>query len=134
MQIGRLARAAGVSVDTIRLYEARGMIRADRRANGYRDFTDEALVVVRLIRQGQALGFSLREIAEVLHGLQGEMSAEAVTDLLVARIAAEILASRRCRRCAVCWTCGCRRCAHWVSDKFRTCSDLAKALPRVGRK
>lgn len=63
------------------------MIRADRRANGYRDFTDEALVVVRLIRQGQALGFSLREIAEVLHGLQGEMSAEAVTDLLVARIA-----------------------------------------------
>ena len=87
MRIGVLARAAEVSVDAVRLYEARGLIRADRRANGYRDFPDEALAVVRLIRQGQRLGFTLRDIGEVLANLNGGGSAQDVAALLTTRIA-----------------------------------------------
>lgn len=87
MQVGVLARTAGVSVDAIRLYEARGLIRSERRANGYRDFPDTALDLVRLIRLGQGLGFSLAEIAEVLRGLGTGLSAEAVAALLAERIA-----------------------------------------------
>lgn len=86
MQIGALAEAVGVSVDAVRLYERRGLIRSDRRANGYRDFPEAALVALRLIRQAQALGFSLAEIGEVLAGLNGSLAADEVRALLQSRI------------------------------------------------
>jgi MerR family copper efflux transcriptional regulator len=88
MRIGVLARKVGVSVDAIRLYEARGLIRADRRGNGYRDFPEPTLDRLRLIRLGQSLGFSLAEIGEVLREVGGGMAAEDVAALLGERIAA----------------------------------------------
>jgi MerR family copper efflux transcriptional regulator len=88
MRIGVLARKVGVSVDAIRLYEARGLIRADRRGNGYRDFPEATLELLRLIRLGQSLGFSLAEIGEVLREVGGGMAAEEVAALLGQRIAA----------------------------------------------
>jgi MerR family transcriptional regulator, copper efflux regulator len=87
MRIGVLARMADVSVDALRLYEARGLIRADRRANGYRDFPDITPDLVRLIRLGQRLGFTLAEIGDVLRGLRGGLPLDEVRGLLEARIA-----------------------------------------------
>ncbi|QBF32835.1 MerR family transcriptional regulator [Thalassococcus sp. S3] len=87
MQIGDLSDRSGVSRDALRLYERRGLIRADRKANGYRDFPKETEAVVGLIRLAQALGFSLREISELVGGNQAEMDAEAVADLLRAKLA-----------------------------------------------
>lgn len=86
MQVGELSRRTGASADALRLYEARGLIRAIRRPNGYRHFPAEAETLVRLIRQAQGLGFSLSEIAEVLQGLEGDLPAEAVRTLLEARL------------------------------------------------
>jgi MerR family transcriptional regulator, copper efflux regulator len=86
MQVGELAARAGISPDAIRLYEARGLLQADRRGNGYRDFPETALPMVRLIRQAQALGFTLREIGDVVGSLQGELSADQVAAILVDRI------------------------------------------------
>ncbi len=65
--IGQLARDAGVRVETVRYYERRGLLpRARRSPAGYRLFDDEALRRIRFVKRAQALGFSLREVHELL--------------------------------------------------------------------
>lgn len=67
LRIGRLARAGGVSVETIRYYERRGLLPGARReSSGYRIFADDAAARLRFIRRAQELGFSLDEIASLL--------------------------------------------------------------------
>ena len=67
MTIGRLAREGQVNVETIRYYERRGLLpRPPRRPSGYRMFSPSAVQVLRFVRTAQALGFSLREIKELL--------------------------------------------------------------------
>ena len=67
LKIGELARAADVGVETIRYYERRGLLtRPPRRASGYRQYPPQAVNRVRFIRRAQALGFTLREIEELL--------------------------------------------------------------------
>lgn len=62
MQIGEIAGATGLSRDTLRFYEKRGLLRARRAANGYRDYPPEAVDWLRYIRLAQTLGFTLTEI------------------------------------------------------------------------
>ncbi len=62
MKIGEIATATGLSRDTLRFYEKRGLLRARRSANGYRDYPPEAVEWLRYIRLAQTLGFSLAEI------------------------------------------------------------------------
>ncbi len=62
MQIGEIADATGLSRDTLRFYEKRGLLRARRRANGYRDYPPEAVDWLRYLRLAQSLGFTLAEI------------------------------------------------------------------------
>ena len=65
--IGELARSAGVGVETIRFYERRGLLEAPPRgASGYRRFPPAAAARLRFIHQAQQLGFSLREVADLL--------------------------------------------------------------------
>lgn len=68
MTISRAAERAGVGVETIRFYERRGLIEQPvrPRTGGYRIYDNEVVERIRFIRQGQELGFSLREIAELL--------------------------------------------------------------------
>lgn len=62
MQIGEMADATGLSRDTLRFYEKRGLLRARRSANGYRDYPPEAVDWLRYLRLAQSLGFTLAEI------------------------------------------------------------------------
>lgn len=62
MRIGELAAATGLSRDTLRFYEERGLLAARRRANGYRDYPIEAVEWLCYLRSAQALGFTLAEI------------------------------------------------------------------------
>lgn len=62
MRIGELAAATGLSCDTLRFYEQRGLLAARRRANGYRDYPPEAVEWLCYLRSAQALGFTLAEI------------------------------------------------------------------------
>ncbi len=64
--IGTAARQAGVNVETIRFYERSGLIEQPPKGQGYRQYTPELVARVRFIRQAQDIGFSLREIEELL--------------------------------------------------------------------
>jgi len=67
MRIGQLARASGVSADTIRYYEKVGLMPAVRRTDsGYREYPSGAPNRIRVIRNAVQLGFPLKEIARVL--------------------------------------------------------------------
>ena len=67
MRAGELAAAAGVSTDTLRHYERKGVLQRPRRSpNGYREYAPEALARVRLVRRALAFGFTLDELARVL--------------------------------------------------------------------
>lgn len=67
LTIGKIAGQAGVNIQTVRYYERRGILAPDgRRASGYRLYTQEAVRVLRFIRNAQTLGFSLDEIAGLL--------------------------------------------------------------------
>jgi DNA-binding transcriptional MerR regulator len=62
-----LARAAGVSPDTLRHYEKKGLLPAPTRsANGYREYPPEALARVKLVRRAVVLGFTLDELARIV--------------------------------------------------------------------
>jgi MerR family copper efflux transcriptional regulator len=62
MRIGDIAAATGISRDTLRFYEKRGLLRARRDSNGYRDYPPEAVQWLAYLRTAQALGFTLSEI------------------------------------------------------------------------
>src|SRR5580704_14035497 len=67
MRIGELSAKAGVNVQTIRFYEREKLLRKPvRTASGYRTFEQADLERVRFIKDSQQLGFSLKEIKELL--------------------------------------------------------------------
>jgi MerR family copper efflux transcriptional regulator len=67
LHIGKVARAAGVNIQTLRYYERRRLLRpSDREPNGYRRYDTEAVRIVRFVKHAQALGFSLKEVKELL--------------------------------------------------------------------
>ncbi|MBI4273980.1 MAG: MerR family DNA-binding protein [Rhizobiales bacterium] len=67
MTIARAARAASVGVETVRFYERRGLIKQPRKPrSGFREYDAETVSRICFIRQAQELGFSLREIKELL--------------------------------------------------------------------
>jgi DNA-binding transcriptional MerR regulator len=62
-KVTELAKAAGVTPDTVRHYTRLGLIRAAKdRQNGYRFFSGEALARLRFIKVAQGLGFTLKDI------------------------------------------------------------------------
>jgi DNA-binding transcriptional MerR regulator len=64
---GELARLSGVSTDTIRFYERKGLLqKPERSANGYRKFSAESVSRVKLIRSALAVGFTIRELSKIL--------------------------------------------------------------------
>ncbi len=67
LTIGKLARVAGVGVETVRFYERRGLIaRPLRPERGFRHYSSAAVHRIKFIRQAQELGFSLAEIDQLL--------------------------------------------------------------------
>jgi MerR family mercuric resistance operon transcriptional regulator len=89
MTIGEAARRAAVGVETIRFYERRGLIEQPPTSDGkrFRVYPDGTVQRIRFIRQAQHLGFSLRDIEELLalqadpHADCSEVRAQAVAKL-----------------------------------------------------
>jgi len=67
LTIGHLAKEAGVNLETVRYYERRGLLpKPPRSASGYRLFPTDAARRLKFIRRAQEIGFSLKEIRELL--------------------------------------------------------------------
>lgn len=65
--IGQLAKRGGVGIDTVRYYERNGLLApGSRLASGYRRYGDIELARLRFIRRAQGLGFTLKEIKQLL--------------------------------------------------------------------
>jgi DNA-binding transcriptional MerR regulator len=63
---GALARLAGVSKDTLRYYERKGLLASRRSSNGYREYPPQALGRVHLVQRSLSVGFTLDELAQLL--------------------------------------------------------------------
>lgn len=67
LTIGQVAKQSGLGVETVRFYERQGLIEEPpRRASGYRQYPPEVVDRLGFIRRAKALGFSLKEIADLL--------------------------------------------------------------------
>ncbi len=67
MQIGELARGCRVNVQTVRFYERQGLLpNPPRKHSGYRVYSDRDVRRLTFIRQAKALGFSLKEVRDIL--------------------------------------------------------------------
>ncbi len=88
MTIGRLAEAAGVGVETIRFYERKGLLDEPARPDsGYRQYPEASVRRIRFIRRAKDLGFTLKEIGELLAlKVQADTSCEDVRTLAQAKI------------------------------------------------
>ncbi|MEO8203211.1 MAG: MerR family transcriptional regulator, partial [Betaproteobacteria bacterium] len=64
--IGKLARAAGVGVETVRYYQQRGLLPVPPGNGGFRRYSPAAGERIRFVKRAQELGFSLDEVAELL--------------------------------------------------------------------
>jgi len=64
---GEVAARAGVNIQTLRYYERRGILREPHRtSSGYREYPAETVRLIRFVKRAQELGFTLREIEELL--------------------------------------------------------------------
>jgi MerR family mercuric resistance operon transcriptional regulator len=65
--VGQVAKHAGVNIETLRYYERRKLLpKPLRKESGYRLYDEQSLTRLRFIKRSQKLGFTLREIRELL--------------------------------------------------------------------
>src|SRR5579885_1563111 len=89
LSIGQVARRAGVGVETVRFYEREGLLEEPpRRASGYRQYSEQVIKRIHFIKRAQQLGFSLKEIAELLTlRVDGQTDCSQVKERAAAKLA-----------------------------------------------
>ncbi len=94
MKIGEVAKAAAIGIDAIRFYEREGLIeKPARRPSGYRVYGPDVVLNLRFIRRAKELGFSLKEISELL-SLDADPQAGAAEVRRLAEVKLEDIESR----------------------------------------
>lgn len=89
MRIGEVAAQAEVNTQTVRLYERMGLLRKPRRlSSGYRDYSTDAVLLIRFIKHSQKLGFTLVEIKTLIElRSKGDYSATNLRGIAEAKVA-----------------------------------------------
>ena len=103
MRIGELAKRSGLSRDTIRFYERRGLIGSEPEqgaANNYRAYPDSTLPTLEWIGEAQAAGLSLDDFQVLMQQLDQEIGNEdfdglAFLDAKITEVSARIRQSQR---------------------------------------
>src|SRR5262245_50206390 len=130
MRVGEVAARAGVNVETLRYYERRGLLpEPDRSPSGHRRYDEETVRFLRAIKEAQALGFTLAEIAEYLGSRGTRSTSEALRVRMAAKIDeidARIVGLRRMRE-ELARVVGC------ACDSLDHCTCGAAYLARRGR-
>lgn len=90
MLIGELSRLSGFSRDTIRFYEKEGLIkvnRKQRKANNYKDYSEDILKKLLIIKKLKGFGFTLNETSELIVLIEENMaSCSVVTEKVEAKV------------------------------------------------
>lgn len=142
MKVTQLARAAGVSADTVRFYTREGLLRPARDPdNGYQEYGSDDLSRLRFARKARQLGFTLREVADILQQADhNESPCPLVRDLFAKRlddVERQLLDLQqlrdRMRRALVSWESMpdgtpdghtlCRLIEHWDDPQTEGCCD-----------
>ncbi len=131
MRVGEIAARAGVNVETVRYYERRGLLPVPQREpSGHRRYDEESVRFLRAIKEAQAVGFTLAEIAEYL---RASRRSESPSETLRVRMAAKIdeidsrIAGLRRMREELARVVGC------ACDSLDHCTCGAAYLARRGR-
>jgi len=100
LTIGRLARAAGVGVETIRYYQDRKLLPVPPSTGAFRYYPVTLVDRIRFIKRAQELGFSLEEVAELLHLEEGadRRSVRAIATHRLSQIEQKLAGLRRMQR------------------------------------
>jgi len=87
MKIGEAAELAGVHVQTLRYYERTGLLpRASRMPSGYRQYDVDTVHLVHFIKHAQELGFTLRDISELIALRNNPKSCPRAATLALAKV------------------------------------------------
>ena len=87
MRIGEAAERAGVNVQTLRYYERTGLLpKATRRPSGYRQYDADTVRLVHFIKNAQELGFTLRDISELIALRKNPKSCSKAATLALAKV------------------------------------------------
>lgn len=130
LTIGRVARQAGVGVETVRFYERQGLLEEPpRRQSGYREYGEDAVARLRFIRRAKQLGFTLKEIKELL-ALRRDPSTPAVdvkrrAEAKIADIESKIKALQKMKKALVKLTTACS--GHGTSGECPLLESLGQA-------
>ena len=123
MTIGRLAKAAGVGVETVRYYQRRKLLQVPSApAGSFRSYPPEMIDRLRFIKRAQQLGFSLDEIAALLK-LEQNGDRHAIRDIAIdkrARIHDKIADLQKMEAVLSHLICECE-----ASDKAQACPIIA---------
>ena len=89
LSVGQVAQRARVGLETVRFYEREGELsEPPRRASGYRQYSEQVVTRLHFIKRAQKLGFSLKEISELLRlRVDAQTSCEEVKQRTEAKIA-----------------------------------------------
>lgn len=127
--IGQLAMEAGVPTSTLRYYERRGLLRPSGRTTGnYRSYTSASLLRLRFIREAQASGLSLRDIAslmELIHDTEAPCPAiQSILQVRLQQVDERIEGLRRAREGLQCLLASCQEASD--ADLCRTVDELRR--------
>ena len=134
LTIGKVARSAEVGVETVRFYEREGLIaEPPRRPSGYRDYSPEAVTRIVFIRRAKDLGFSLKEISELLAlRVRPRRNCTLVkrnADMKIADIETKIVALRRMRQALLALTKACDKRTPTTECPILASLDSSRARP-----
>ncbi|MFH1016616.1 MAG: MerR family DNA-binding protein [Pseudomonadota bacterium] len=99
--IGDLAKQTAVSVETVRFYERKGIIRKPPKGTGFRQYAPDDKRRIAFVKRAQEIGFTLKEIKELLElnvsprGTCGDLKSKA--DAKLAEVEAKIRDLQRMR-------------------------------------
>jgi len=126
IRIGALSAQTGVTVEALRYYEQRGLVRpSGRRTSGYREYPADAVRLVRFIKRAQGLGFTLAEVEAMVQLRAGAWSGDAPWQLREAAVSKVEDIDRRMREL------GALRAAltEMIEACDASCSDKARGGP-----
>jgi len=102
LSIGQVARRTGVGVETVRFYEREGLLEEPpRRASGYRQYSEQVVKHIGFIKRAKLLGFSLKEISELLLRVDAQTSCDEVkrrTEAKLAEVERKLVELQRMRQ------------------------------------